>query len=172
MLLLYGLTFFIGYNVRITRYRFQQVFGFTYANGNEFNDGLNKLQQFKAALQSNNNVLLGNGIGDANDEIYKAYINLGLDTYAERKYNAHNQFLQTYGGLGLFGVVVLLTIFGYGLFVFIREKNFLGILFVLSSLLVFQTESMLERHHGIALFVFLMCISFQLQNKNQLTNKQ
>lgn len=172
LLLLYGLTFFIGYNVRITRYRFQQVFGFTYANGNEFNDGLNKLQQFKAALQSNKNVLLGNGIGDANDEIHKAYINLGLDTYAERKYNAHNQFLQTYGGLGLFGVVVLLAIFGYGLFVFIREKNFLGILFVLSSLLVFQTESMLERHHGIALFVFLMCISFQLQNKNQLTNKQ
>ena len=165
--MLYGLTFFIGYNVRITRYRFQQVFGFTYANGNEFNDGLNKLQQFKAAIASNNNVLLGNGIGDANDEIYKAYTNLGLDTYAERKYNAHNQFIQTYGGLGLIGVVVLLAIFGYALFVFIRDRNFLGILFVLSSLLLFQTESMLERHHGIVLFVFLICISFQLQNDKQ-----
>ena len=170
LLLLYGLTFFIGYNVRITRYRFQQVFGFTYANGNEFNDGLNKLQQFKAAIESNNNVLLGNGIGDANDEIYKAYINLGLDTYAERKYNAHNQFIQTYGGLGLIGVMVLLAIFGYALFVFIRDRNFLGILFVLSSLLLFQTESMLERHHGIVLFVFLICISFQLQNDKQATN--
>jgi O-antigen ligase len=168
--MLYGLTFFIGYNVRITRYRFQQVFGFTYANGNEFNDGLNKLQQFKAAIESNNNVLLGNGIGDANDEIYKAYTNLGLDTYAERKYNAHNQFIQTYGGLGLIGVMVLLAIFGYALFVFIRDRNFLGILFVLSSLLLFQTESMLERHHGIVLFVFLICISFQLQNDKLATN--
>jgi O-antigen ligase len=166
LLLLYGLTFVIGYNIRITRYRFQQVFGFTYANGNEFNDGLNKLQQFNAGIQSNNNVLLGNGIGDANDEIYKAYRNLGLDTYAERKYNAHNQFIQTYGGLGLLGVVVLLAIFGYALFVFIREKNFIGILFVLSSLLLFQTESMLERHHGIALFVFLICFEIKRSTEN------
>ena len=169
LLLLYVLTFFIGYNVRITRYRFQQVFGFTYANGNEFNDGVNKLQQFNAGIQSNNNMLFGNGIGDANDEIYKAYTNLGLETYAERKYNAHNQFIQTYGGLGIIGVIALLTIFMYALYGFARNKNFLGFLFVLSSLLLFQTESMLERQHGVVLFVFLVCVGFAIQNNETKT---
>lgn len=168
LLLLYGITFFVGYNVRITRYRFQQIFGFTYANGIEYNDGYNKLQQWNAGIKANQNFLFGEGIGDANNEIYKSYEYLGLDAYAKKRYNAHNQFIQSFAGLGVLGLVVLLAIFGYTLYVFIKEKDFLGILFVLTSLILFLTESMLERHHGIALFTFLICFTFSCGGKKNL----
>lgn len=157
LLLFYIITGIAGYNIKATRYRFQHIFGFTYYNGIHHDDGLNKLKQWEAGLLANQNFIFGNGIGDANNEIFTSYRNLALDTYAEREYNAHNQFIQTFVSLGLFGLVVMLFIFLFYFMFFYVNSFFLGYVLIGITFLLFQTESYLERHNGIVMFVFLIC---------------
>ena len=57
-----------------------------------------------------NNFLLGTGVGDANDELYKKYQSNGIDFAFDEKLNAHNQFLQTFIGIGIFGFILLCII--------------------------------------------------------------
>lgn len=165
---LYLISGVVLYNVRVTRYRFQQVFGFTYYDGSHHEDGKFKLRQWQSALSANGNMLFGNGIGDADESIYEAYPNFNLEHYKEREYNAHNQFIQTYVALGLVGVVILLWMFIHFTVLFHREKLYIGLIFVLSSFILFQTESAFERQAGIMLFVFFVSLFVQFSFQNSL----
>jgi len=155
---LYILTSVTLYNVRVTRYRFQQLFGFTYANGYHHDDGTDKILQWKAAIIANNNVLFGNGIGDANDAIFQSYRDLNLKYFADKKYNAHNQFVQTYVGQGLIGLSIILLLFFFYFKLFYKNSFFLGYVLIGISFILFQTESYLERHNGVAMFTILICL--------------
>lgn len=163
LLLLYIFTGIIFYNVRVTRYRFQQVFGFTYYDGSTHEDGKYKIRQWQSSIAANNNILIGNGIGDANQSIYDTYPKFDLKKYKERKYNAHNQFIQTFVGLGIIGVISLLLIFIFFIYYFSKNKSLIGIIFTLSSFILFITESFLERQTGIVLFSFVICLLFSVQ---------
>ena len=152
----YILSSVVIYNVRVTRYRIQQVFGFSYSDGTRHDDGNDKINQWGASIKANKNIPFGNGIGDANNSIFESYRELGLDKNAEREYNAHNQFIQTYVGLGLIGFLILLFLFFFYFKYFMKHKSFVGYSFVIISFLLFQTESFLERHHGLVLFTFFV----------------
>lgn len=159
--ILYLLLFFIlagvvGYNVKATRYRFQHIFGFTYYNGIRHDDGINKLKQWEAGIRANENLVFGNGIGDANNSIFTSYENLDLFTYAQRRYNAHNQFIQTYVGLGILGLSILFFLFYYYFKFYFAQSFFIGYVIIAISFVLFQTESFLERHNGIVMFAFLI----------------
>lgn len=156
LILLYVITGIIGYNVRVTRYRFQHLFGFTYSSGIRHDDGIDKLKQWKAAVEANQNVLFGNGIGDANTDIYRSYRESGLDKFADRKYNAHNQFIQTYVEMGIIGILLLLFIFYNYFNLFYKNAFFIGASFLIISFILFQSESYLQRHKGIVLFSFII----------------
>nr|MCU0360939.1 O-antigen ligase family protein [Bacteroidia bacterium] len=54
------------------------------------------------------NFWFGLGVGDANDALYKAYANNGITGALEHRLNAHNQYLQTFLGMGFFGFLLLL----------------------------------------------------------------
>ncbi|WP_139854197.1 O-antigen ligase family protein [Aequorivita sinensis] len=174
LLLLYIITSLVIYNVRITRYRFQQLVGFTYSDGTHYDDGKDKIFQWKAGASANKNVLFGNGIGDANQSIFDSYNNSGLHTYAERKYNAHNQYIQTFVGMGVIGLITLLFIFFYYLRLFYQQKHLIGFTFLLLTTILYLTESYLERHNGIVTLVFIICL-FVTQSsikENLLTSKE
>src|SRR5690606_14919432 len=123
----------IVYNVRATRYRFQQIFGFTFSNGTTHQDGLNKLKQFEASI-------------NANKSIIESYLNHDLKHFADNEYNAHNQYIQTYIGAGIIGVITLIYLLGYFLLIFLKYRNINGFLFLFLSSFLFLTESYLERH--------------------------
>lgn len=98
------------------------------------------------------NFLFGTGVGDANDELYKAYDANGLTGALNHHLNAHNQYFQTFIGLGVFGfiVVAMLTL---GQLVFsIQRKGFLLFLFSLLLCLNFLVESMLQTVAGVLFF--------------------
>ncbi|PKA82914.1 hypothetical protein ATE92_1055 [Ulvibacter sp. MAR_2010_11] len=150
---------FLLYNVRATRYRFQQIFGFTFSNGVHHEDGLNKIKQFEAVYDANSNFFVGNGITNANQDIFSSYRAHGLDSFANKKYNAHNQYLQTFVEMGIVGESLLLFILGYYLILFKRRRFHAGFTFVLLISLLFLTESYLVRHNGIVLVVFFLCLA-------------
>jgi len=113
------------------------------------------------------NFVFGTGVGDANDELYKAYANDGLTGAFEHKFNAHNQFFQTFIGMGILGFLALFYLtFGKLLSAF-RSKNVLLLLFCLLIILNFVVESMLQTAAGVLFFVFFLSF-LQLINETEL----
>lgn len=94
--------------------------------------------------------LLGYGIGDANDILIKKYKELGYTYNYENKYNAHNQFLQTFLQTGVIGFGVLVTIFILLAIHMKRSRNEFSVFLILFISLIF--ESMLVRFNGIVFF--------------------
>ncbi|AXT51956.1 O-antigen ligase family protein [Aquimarina sp. BL5] len=94
--------------------------------------------------------LLGYGIGDANDILIKKYKELRYTYNYENKYNAHNQFLQTFLQTGVIGFGVLVTIFILLAIHMKRSRNEFSVFLILFISLIF--ESMLVRFNGIVFF--------------------
>ena len=85
----------------------------------------------------------------------------------ERKYNFHNQYLQTFGTIGIFGFLFWCFLFAYPLILSIKNKDYLAISFLFITGASFLTESMLERQAGVAFFSFfyVLLIGRISQNK-------
>jgi O-antigen ligase len=116
------------------------------------------------------NFLFGTGIGDVNDVLYKAYKENGLTGALDHKLNAHNQFLQTFIGLGVFGFVLLLLL-TIGQFIkSLLRKNVLLFLFMSLIILNFLVESMLQTAAGILYFSFFFCL-YNLTNEKELLSE-
>lgn len=118
-----------------------------------------------------NNFVFGTGVGDANDNLYLAYEQNGLTGALEHKFNAHNQFLQTFIGMGLIGFAVLLAMTLVTLINAILKKHFLLFIFSLIIILNFMVESMLQTSAGVLFFAFFSCF-FEKVNEEGLLKKE
>jgi O-antigen ligase len=116
------------------------------------------------------NVLFGTGVGDANDRLYKAYEQNGMTGALKHRLNAHNQFFQTFIGLGLIGFIVLLLLTFGQLIKSMVQKNYLLFIFSLLICLNFLVESMLQTSAGILFFTFFLCV-FNLSNEKKLSSE-
>lgn len=103
-------------------------------------------------------IVWGVGVGDVNDELSAAYVQKGLTGASEHNLNAHNQYLQTFIGLGIIGFTILLiSTMGVVIYGFIR-KNRILLLFGIIVVLNFLVESMLQAQAGNLFFVFFLCL--------------
>lgn len=100
------------------------------------------------------NWFFGVGTGDVKDNLRSIFNKNGFVDGVNRNYNAHNQFLETWTGLGVIGEIILLTIFIYGLVKGIRNKDILLQSFIILLFVHFFFESMLNRLAGIIFFSF------------------
>lgn len=124
-------------NTSYTKKRIQQVFGYTYANGYKHEDGKKKLLQWSSAIGANKNIVFGNGMGDAKTSILNEYEDRGYSYYLKNSYNAHNQYLEFYVGLGLLGLCSLLLVLLQGVFLVkntLLDYTMCYFIFFLSSL--------------------------------------
>jgi len=86
--------------------------------------------------------------------------------FSKKKYNFHNQFLQTFATIGLTGFLLLM----YFIFstahraFYVRDYLSLAFIFIISFSLV--TESMLERHAGVSFFSFFAFFLTMLNPKS------
>ncbi len=125
-----------------------------------------KLVWHEAAGIIREHPLTGVGPGDANDELYKAYERSGMTGALFKRLNAHNQFLQTFLGLGIAGFLLLCAMTLYTAVLGIVKKN--GNLLLFSALIIlnFLVESMLQTQAGTLFYVFFLCLFLQY-NFNQ-----
>ncbi|WP_109301994.1 O-antigen ligase [Aquimarina sp. AU474] len=98
--------------------------------------------------------LLGYGVGDTNDALIEKYKELNYFHNYNNKYNAHNQFLQTFLQTGVLGFSVLICIFVLLALRMNRSKNEFSVFLVLFISLFF--ESMLVRFNGIVFFSIII----------------
>lgn len=120
---------------------------------------------------------IGVSPGDTNDELYKAYEEHGLTGALEKHLNAHNQFIQTFIGLGIIGFLIMLILTVGTMIWGILKKNMNLVLFSLLIVLNFLVESMLQTQAGVLFYVFFLCFFLQFnfatfeQQNNQMVSK-
>jgi O-antigen ligase len=100
------------------------------------------------------NMLIGTGVGDGNDELFKMYKKYNFLHGIERTYNSHNQYLTTTLYIGIFGLLYLLFLLFAVFKNAVNNKNKITFVFVSVLSLFFITESVLERQVGVVFFVF------------------
>jgi O-antigen ligase len=111
--------------------------------------------------------VLGQGIGDYEELLYKTYRQDNFTQGWENKYNAHNQYLETTLQIGLVGLIILLLYFVKGFIHSYKIKNFEYMLILLTFLIGFCTESMFNRQWGIVSFTLFTCFvnKFRIEMK-------
>lgn len=102
------------------------------------------------------NPLFGVGTGDDNDHLTLEYKNRNLTEAAEKRYNAHNQFLQTALQLGLPVAILLFAILSAAFLQCWKAQNYVLCFSVFLIILNFMFETMLNAQFGTMYFGFVM----------------
>jgi len=101
--------------------------------------------------------IVGYGIGDYESELFKQYKADKFYLGYYKKFNAHNQYLETLLAVGFIGLLCLLALFFSG-FYYARHNIFLFFTCII-FLIGFTTESMLSRQSGLFGFTFYMMLA-------------
>lgn len=105
------------------------------------------------------NPWIGVGVGDANDALYAAYEKEGLTGALSHKFNAHNQFFQTFIGMGLPGFILLCMLTFWQVVVAIqKKKSFTPGVCHFNCAQLFGGKHAANRGRGIVLRI-LLCFS-------------
>jgi len=105
------------------------------------------------------NLLLGVGTGDAAEKLKEEFIKRGYVNGFYDNLNAHNQFIEILLENGLIGLILFLAILVYTSYIAITQQNLLLGMFIISTIIFFIFETMLNRLAGVsfyALFSFLL----------------
>jgi len=115
-----------------------------------------RLQIYKCAYKNISRAgLLGFGIGDVNNEMYKCY-QKNSPEIAQQRLGTHNVYLNVLLGQGYLGFI-LFAIILFNLFKFsVKRKNVIFTAIILFYLIEFLTENVLNRQNGVLLFSFLI----------------
>lgn len=72
--------------------------------------------------------------------------------------NFHNQYIQIFAELGIFGLLLLLTMLLLSIRNAMKSKNYVHIAFSVLMIALFFTESFLWRQRGITFFILMYCV--------------
>lgn len=114
---------------------------------------------------------LGYGTGNIDVVIGNKLRSYGLNDLADRNFNPHNQYMQTFIEVGIFGFLILVgllvTIFSYSW----KHKNY--ILLILVTAFAFNSlfESMFQRQSGIVFFALMVFFLLLKDLKNDRTTE-
>jgi len=118
------------------------------------------------------NKWVGVGTGDVKDVVSQHLKKINLVFASEKKINVHNQYLETFVGLGLFALLNLLFIFFIAMVLGVQQKSKLLIILIISILFFFITESMLNRLNGVLFFSLLLPVTYLYVRNLKVGSKQ
>jgi O-antigen ligase len=98
--------------------------------------------------------LLGVGTGDIKDALVEKYVLSGLVGVVSEKLNAHNQFLQSFAALGLFGFLSLALGLLLPAVMAVKKGNSVFFIFIVIISINALTESILEVQAGVVFYAF------------------
>jgi O-antigen ligase len=79
------------------------------------------------------------------------------------KMNYHNQYIETFSDLGVFGFIIIVAMLFINLKNGIKNKYFIQIAFATLMISVFLTESFLWRQRGVVFFTLFYCLFNDMQ---------
>lgn len=98
------------------------------------------------------NFLLGVGTGDIQDELNKEYLRTGNKKLADVNTNAHNQYFEIIAENGIAGLLIFLAIMGTMIWLAVRQKNLIYLMFIIIVFSSFMFETILNRLAGVTFF--------------------
>ena len=107
------------------------------------------------------NLILGVGTGDIQDELNEEFRSKGNIKLAEVNTNTHNQFLEILIEHGFIGLIMFLSMILMMFYIACKRRNILYLMFVLLVVISFLFETMLNRLAGVtffSLFSFLLIL--------------
>ena len=115
------------------------------------------------------NPTFGFGVGDAKGELSMALESCDAMFWngernipiQDKNYNFHNQFMQTWAEVGIFGFLILLFIMINPFL--LKNSHPLFLIFIALTFIGCLTESMFERQAGVVLFAFMYPLLFGLK---------
>lgn len=118
---------------------------------------------FTEMLQEDNIFFTGYGLNASYPKIEQKTIdyNLFLGDDMQEGYqmkNFHNQYIQIFAELGVFGLLFLLIMMVASLKNGIQRKDFVHIAFAILMISLFLTESFLWRQRGVVFFTLIYCL--------------
>jgi O-antigen ligase len=103
-------------------------------------------------------------------EKYNVYKGTGNDDGYQNK-NFHNQYVQNFAELGIFGLLILLIMLIVLLKKAIDNKDFIHFTFSILMISVFLTESFMWRQRGVVFFVLFYCLFMQNNHEREKLNQ-
>ncbi len=113
---------------------------------------------------------IGAGTGDIKDELLMGYEVNGYTSALKKKYNAHNQYLQTAAALGIPAALILIFMLISPLFYNWKRWHFLGLFLAIIVGVACLTESVLEVQAGVVYYAFFASLFAQNMQKDYGTN--
>lgn len=99
----------------------------------------------------------GFGLEASQDQIQKKAVHYKLyNGYGD--FNFHNQYVQTFAELGIFGFLIIILMLFITLKKAFQNMDFLQITFGITMIVLFLTESFFCRQRGITYFIILYCL--------------
>lgn len=132
-----------------------------------------RLWVWKSALSSiEKHPIWGIGPSNVREKLHDEYIKRDMKAAIYMKLNAHNQFLETWLGLGIFGLFTLLAMLFAPLWIGIKKRDWLLVGFICLCSISFMFESMLETIAGIGFFAIFYTLLVSRLTNNQTEGKE
>ncbi len=119
-----------------------------------------------AFIVARDHYIWGLGTGDVEAGLVNEYQEIGNQLLAEKKMNAHNQFLEILLENGIIGLVLFVMILSYMIYILWKGRNILYGVFVLLIFLFFLFETMLNRLAGVSFFAMFSFLLLHIKRKN------
>ena len=134
-----------------------------------------ELRKMDARFQTNyaaiqiikENFWFGVGLPNIYDELEKQYEKSDFKTVAKERLNTHNQYLETFAGMGVFGFLALMYILIGGFIHAYKHKHYLLFFLLLILSINFLFESMLVRANGIVFMMFFYSMFVFMEPKTE-----
>ena len=132
-----------------------------YFNGTAFR--VYQIRIFKEMLAEDAIFFTGYGLNASMKKINAKGIEHGVYQTSEEnvgynKMNFHNQYIESFADLGIFGLVLIILILAVNLKNALKNKDFAHIAFAILMIALFLTESFLWRQRGIVFFTLFYCL--------------
>lgn len=114
------------------------------------------LKWYSAKEIIEDNFFTGVGTGDGIDKLVEEYEKIEFKNGIEGRLNAHNQYLETFLKLGIFGLMSLLLLIIFALKFALKNQSYFIFFIILFISISFVLESMLERQHGVLFMCFFL----------------
>ncbi|WP_297332775.1 O-antigen ligase family protein [Flavobacterium sp.] len=138
----------------------------TFTANDYFNATALRLYQariFSEMLKEDNIFLTGYGLNASAPQIEQKGIehsltHTGKEGITYNKINFHNQYIEAFADLGIFGLLIVILFLGINLKNSIKNKEFIHIAFAVLMISLFLTESFLWRQRGVVFFTMFYCL--------------
>jgi O-antigen ligase len=104
------------------------------------------------------NCIAGVGTGDVKDELKLKYLEYNLTDAYSQDLNVHNQFLETFMGVGLLSFLVLLLMLFAPVIIALKRGDLLSASFFIIFIVLMLVESTFNSQAGVVFFVFFYCL--------------